>query len=73
VAAVQEFAAALRSDLVSLSEKVSKLEGTVGDLSGKVSTLQRNAFTISGSLTPRATTVPRCLWLVGSTATTWTG
>jgi archaellum component FlaC len=51
VAAVQEFAAALRSDLVSLSEKVSKLEGTVGDLSGKVSTLQRNAFTISGSLT----------------------
>jgi hypothetical protein len=50
VAAVQEFAAALRSDLVSLSEKVSKLEGTVGDLSGKVSTLQRNAFTISGSL-----------------------
>jgi predicted nucleic acid-binding Zn-ribbon protein len=51
VAAVQEFAAALRSDLVTLSEKVSKLEGTVGDLSGKVSTLQRNAFTISGSLT----------------------
>jgi hypothetical protein len=50
VAAVQEFAAALRSDLVSLSEKVSKLEGTVTDLSGKVSTLQRNAFTISGSL-----------------------
>lgn len=50
VAAVQEFAAALRSDLVSLSEKVSKLEGTVGDLSGKVATLQRNAFTISGSL-----------------------
>jgi hypothetical protein len=51
VAAVQEFAAALRSDLVGLSEKVSKLEGTVTDLSGKVSTLQRNAFTISGSLT----------------------
>jgi archaellum component FlaC len=51
VAAVQEFAAALRSDLVSLSEKVSRLEGTVTDLSGKVSTLQRNAFTISGSLT----------------------
>jgi predicted nuclease with TOPRIM domain len=51
VAAVQEFAAALRSDLVTLSEKVSKLEGTVTDLSGKVSTLQRNAFTISGSLT----------------------
>jgi archaellum component FlaC len=51
VAAVQEFAAALRSDLVSLSEKVSKLEGTVGDLSGKVSTLERNAFKISGSLT----------------------
>jgi hypothetical protein len=51
VAAVQEFAAALRSDLVSLSEKVSKLEGTVTDLSGKVATLQRNAFTISGSLT----------------------
>ncbi|WP_413217303.1 S-layer homology domain-containing protein [Thermus oshimai] len=50
VAAVQEFAAALRSDLVGLSEKVSKLEGTVGDLSGKVATLQRNAFTISGSL-----------------------
>jgi hypothetical protein len=50
VAAVQEFAAALRSDLVTLSEKVSKLEGTVGDLSGKVATLQRNAFTISGSL-----------------------
>jgi hypothetical protein len=50
VAAVQEFAAALRSDLVSLSEKVSRLEGTVTDLSGKVSTLQRNAFTISGSL-----------------------
>jgi hypothetical protein len=51
VAAVQEFAAALRSDLVGLSEKVSKLEGTVTDLSGKVATLQRNAFTISGSLT----------------------
>jgi len=51
VAAVQEFAAALRSDLVTLSEKVSKLEGTVTDLSGKVATLQRNAFTISGSLT----------------------
>jgi archaellum component FlaC len=51
VAAVQEFAAALRSDLVTLSEKVSKLEGTVGDLSGKVSTLERNAFKISGSLT----------------------
>ncbi|GBC91359.1 S-layer protein SlpA [bacterium HR14] len=50
VAAVQEFAAALRSDLVGLSEKVSKLEGTVGDLSGKVSKLERNAFTISGSL-----------------------
>jgi hypothetical protein len=50
VAAVQEFAAALRSDLVTLSEKVSRLEGTVTDLSGKVSTLQRNAFTISGSL-----------------------
>jgi hypothetical protein len=33
VAAVQEFAAALRSDLVSLSEKVSKLEGQVADLS----------------------------------------
>ncbi|WP_347241113.1 S-layer homology domain-containing protein [Thermus sp.] len=44
VAAVQEFAAALRSDLVSLSERVSKLEGTVA-------TLQRNALTISGSLT----------------------
>ncbi|WP_041438794.1 S-layer homology domain-containing protein [Thermus scotoductus] len=53
VAAVQEFAAALRSDLVGLSEKVSKLEGTVGDLSGKVATLQRNAFTISGSLNLR--------------------
>jgi predicted nucleic acid-binding Zn-ribbon protein len=51
VAAVQEFAAALRSDLVTLSEKVSKLEGTVTDLSGKVSVLERNAFTISGSLT----------------------
>jgi predicted nucleic acid-binding Zn-ribbon protein len=51
VAAVQEFAAALRSDLVTLSEKVSKLEGTVTDLSSKVSTLQRYAFTISGSLT----------------------
>ncbi|MDM7323727.1 MAG: S-layer protein, partial [Thermus sp.] len=50
VAAVQEFAAALRSDLVGLSEKVSKLEGTVGDLSSKVSKLERNAFTISGSL-----------------------
>nr|CCE60595.1 surface layer protein [Thermus thermophilus] len=50
VAAVQEFAAALRSDLVSLSEKVTKLEGTVGELSSKVSTLERNAFTISGSL-----------------------
>ncbi|MFN4072866.1 MAG: S-layer homology domain-containing protein [Thermus sp.] len=50
VAAVQEFAAALRSDLVGLSERVSKLEGTVGDLSGKVSKLERNAFTISGSL-----------------------
>ena len=53
VAAVQEFAAALRSDLVGLSEKVSKLEGTVGDLSGKVSKLERNAFTISGSLNLR--------------------
>jgi predicted nucleic acid-binding Zn-ribbon protein len=51
VSILQEFVAALRSDLVTLSEKVSKLEGTVGDLSGKVSTLQRNAFTISGSLT----------------------
>ncbi|WP_234553631.1 S-layer homology domain-containing protein [Thermus caliditerrae] len=50
VAAVQEFAAALRSDLVGLSEKVSKLEGTVGDLSGKVSKLERNALSISGSL-----------------------
>jgi len=29
---------------------VTKLEGQVTDLSGKVSTLQRNAFTISGSL-----------------------
>jgi polyhydroxyalkanoate synthesis regulator phasin len=43
VAAVQEFAAALRSDLVSLSEKVSKLEGQVADLS-------RVQYSIKGSL-----------------------
>jgi hypothetical protein len=44
VAAVQEFAAALRSDLVSLSEKVSKLEGQVADLS-------KVQYSIKGSLT----------------------
>jgi archaellum component FlaC len=43
VAAVQEFAAALRSDLVSLSEKVSKLEGQVADLS-------KVQYSIKGSL-----------------------
>jgi|GEM_PF-143860 len=44
VAAVQEFAAALRSDLVSLSEKVSKLEGQVADLS-------KVQYSIKGALT----------------------
>jgi predicted nucleic acid-binding Zn-ribbon protein len=44
VAAVQEFAAALRSDLVSLSEKVSKLESQVADLS-------KVQYSIKGSLT----------------------
>jgi len=43
VAAVQEFAAALRSDLVTLSEKVSKLEGQVADLS-------KVRYSIKGSL-----------------------
>jgi archaellum component FlaC len=43
VAAVQEFAAALRSDLVTLSEKVSKLEGQVADLS-------KVQYSIKGSL-----------------------
>jgi archaellum component FlaC len=44
VAAVQEFAAALRSDLVGLSEKVSKLESQVADLS-------KVQYSIKGSLT----------------------
>jgi hypothetical protein len=44
VAAVQEFAAALRSDLVGLSEKVSKLEGQVAELS-------KVQYSIKGSLT----------------------
>ncbi|MGQ9735950.1 MAG: S-layer homology domain-containing protein [Thermaceae bacterium] len=50
VTTVQEFAAALRSVLVNFSEKVGALEEKVDALSGKVSTLERNAFTISGSL-----------------------
>lgn len=43
VAAVQEFAAALRSDLDSLSEKVTKLESQVADLS-------KVQYSIKGSL-----------------------
>ncbi|KGQ20961.1 S-layer homology domain-containing protein [Thermus filiformis] len=43
VAAVQEFAAALRSDLVGLSEKVTKLEGQVAELS-------KVQYSIKGSL-----------------------
>ncbi|MER3451576.1 MAG: S-layer protein [Thermus sp.] len=50
VAAVQEFAAALRSDLVKLADRVGALEGKTGELEKKVATLERNAFTISGSL-----------------------
>jgi hypothetical protein len=43
VAAVQEFTIALRGDLVKLADRVATLETSVA-------TLQRNAFTISGSL-----------------------
>lgn len=51
VAALQEFASALRTDLVALSEKVSALETAVAGLDKRVATLESNAFTISGSLT----------------------
>jgi predicted nucleic acid-binding Zn-ribbon protein len=51
VAAVQEFAAALRSDLVGLSEKVSKLEGQVSKLEGQVADLSRVQYSIRGALT----------------------
>lgn len=51
VAALQEFASALRTDLVALSEKVSALETAVAGLDRRVATLESNAFTISGSLT----------------------
>lgn len=43
VAAVQEFTIALRGDLVKLADRVATLETSVA-------TLQRNAFTITGSL-----------------------
>jgi predicted nucleic acid-binding Zn-ribbon protein len=51
VAAVQEFAAALRSDLVTLSEKVSKLEGQVSKLEGQVADLSKVQYSIRGTLT----------------------
>lgn len=50
VAALQEFASALRTDLVALSEKVSALETAVAGLDKRVATLESNAFTISGYL-----------------------
>lgn len=50
VSAIQEFSTALRSDLVKLSDRVGTLEGRVTDVAGRVTTLERNAFTLSGSL-----------------------
>ncbi|GLV48532.1 S-layer protein [Thermus sp. LT1-2-5] len=54
VAAVQEFAAALRSDLVGLSEKVGALTERVSGLEGQLKELSRVQYSISGSLTATA-------------------
>ncbi len=65
VAAIQEFATALRSDLVKLSDRVGVVEGRVTDLAGRVGTLERNGFTISGSLT--LTYLVKRAWGAGGT------
>ncbi|RIH86067.1 S-layer homology domain-containing protein [Calidithermus roseus] len=53
VAALQEFASALRTDLVALSEKVSALETTVAGLDKRVAALEGYKFTLTGNLTAR--------------------
>jgi len=53
VAALQEFASALRTDLVSLSEKVSALETAVSGLDKRVAALEGYKFTLTGNLTAR--------------------
>ncbi|RIH82815.1 S-layer protein SlpA [Calidithermus terrae] len=53
VAALQEFASALRTDLVALSEKVSALETSVAGIDKRVAALEANRFTMSGSLSVR--------------------
>lgn len=50
VAAVQEFTIALRGDLVKLADRVAGLETGLSGLTSRVATLERNGFTISGSL-----------------------
>ncbi|GAA6755480.1 S-layer homology domain-containing protein [Thermus thalpophilus] len=68
VAAVQEFAAALRSDLVGLSEKVGALTERVSGLEGQLKELSKVQYSISGSLTA---TAGLRYFTQGSTAFDW--
>jgi len=50
VQAVRDYVTAIRGDLVYMSNKVSVLESNVSDLLDRVGSLERNAFSIGGSL-----------------------